>query len=98
MDFATISVVLNIILGLLNAVSGSIGNSTVATIIEYAQKLLPLALAEAQELVPVIGNIMSILKTKGKLSDEQIASIDDMLAKVDAHFDATKADFQRRTL
>lgn len=98
MDFATVSVVLNIILGLLNAVSGSISNSTVATIIEYAQKLLPLALAEAKDLVPVIGNIMSILKTKGKLSDEQIASIDDMLAKVDAHFDATKSDFQRRTL
>jgi len=91
MDIATIGLVLNIILQLVDGVSD---NKTVDKVIGLLEQWLPTVLKEAQDLVPVVMGIISTLQGKDVLELADVARIDALNAQVDADFDAASARFR----
>jgi hypothetical protein len=91
MDITTIGLVLNIIL---NLVQNLTDNKTVDKIIDLLEQWIPVLLKEAQDLIPIVQNIISTLQGNDILTPDQVTAIDALNAKVDTDFDAAAAKFE----
>ena len=70
----------------------SITTSTaIQKVIDLIVQLLPVIIAEYQQLVPLIQNIIAVLQQNTEITDDQIDQLKAASAVIDAHFDQTAA-------
>ena len=69
-------------------------NGSIAKIIQTLTDLIPLIVKEISDIVPMVKNIIAALKGNPEVTQEQIDSLDQMSAKLDAEFDAAAAAAQ----
>lgn len=84
---------LGIILDLAEAVTT---NATAKKIIVYAEAVLPILIQDAAAEVPVVKQLLVILKGNAVMTPADIAATDALIAQTDADFDAAAADFNKR--
>lgn len=66
-------------------------SSQVQNIIDVIVALIPVLIQEYQALLPIVQNIIAVLQQSGDITDEQITTLQNASAAIDAHFDATAA-------
>lgn len=80
------------ILALLQTLLPLINNSsTVSAVIKTLVDIIPPLVREAQDLVPVVKNIVAALRENPASTEEQLAQLAALDAKVDAEFEAAAA-------
>lgn len=67
------------------------GTGTVGTIISVIGEVLPIVVKEAQDLAPIISNIISVLRDDAEITPDQLAALDAFEAVIDADFDDAAA-------
>jgi predicted transglutaminase-like cysteine proteinase len=86
---AALTAVLALIQQLLPLISsGSAATGVVASIVNVLKTWLPLIVTEVQALYEPVKNIITVLQQSGNLTDDQIADLKTVDAKVDAAYDA----------
>lgn len=91
------NVILSALLSLLQAVMPTLGvasSGTIQNIIGALIQLIPLAVKEYQDVLPMIKNIIAALKGNNEVTTEQLDQLDEMEAQLDAAFDAAAAKAQ----
>lgn len=84
MSVQLIGTILQIIL----SIAGSVSNSTtIDNIIKTLSQFLPILLQEAEDLIPVVDQIIDLLKGNNNLTDEQIANVEALNKKSDDDFE-----------
>ena len=75
-------------------VSVSAASSVIVGIINALTTLIPIIVKEAQDLAPIVKNVIAALRGNGSITTDQLDQLDAMEATLDAGFDAssTKAD------
>jgi hypothetical protein len=63
-------------------------NAAIAKVITTVSDLVPVVIKEAQDLKPLVDNIIAALKGNDAVTDEQLAQLDALETKIDADFDA----------
>lgn len=83
------------ILALLQTLAPLISNSSaVSAIVKTLIDIIPPLVKEAQDLVPVVKNIIAALKENPASTEDQLAQLAELDAKVDAEFEAAAAAAQ----
>lgn len=80
----TIGIVLQLVL----SIAGKSSSSEIDNIVTILEEWLPTLLKEAEDLVPVVQQIITTLQGNSTLTDDQKSAIDALNAQVDADFDA----------
>lgn len=62
--------------------------SVIAKVITTIEQLVPVILAGAQSLVPIVQNIIEALRGSGVITTEQLDQLDTLEAQLDDAFDA----------
>lgn len=86
-----ITTILTLLLALLPRISD---NSAVTSVINMLTSLVPILIKEAQDVLPLVRNIIDLLRTKD-LTLEQLDELDAVSAQVDAAFDAALEEFDK---
>lgn len=91
MNAALIQVVLQAILGLLQG--SSFTSTAVQNVLTALDVLIPVIIKEYNDLLPMVKNIITALKSSDALTDQQLADAEAQDAKVDAAFEAAVAAY-----
>lgn len=67
------------------------GGAAVAPILAILTQVVPVAIKEAQDVTPIIKDIIATLKGNPAATADQLDALDVMEAKLDADFDAAAA-------
>ncbi len=66
----------------------NLGSTSVAAkVITLLEQIIPVVIKEAQDLIPIIKNIIASLRGSGVVTPEQLDQLDAAEAKLDADFD-----------
>ena len=66
-------------------------SSSITSIITTLVELIPILVKEFQDVVPLVKNIITALRGNNAITEEQLKSLDDLEAKIDAEFEAAAA-------
>lgn len=91
MNTTLITTILTMLLAVLPKITDS---KIVASIIETLINLVPIVVKEAQEVLPMVKNIIELLRSK-ELTQEQLDQLDVVSAHVDAAWDQALVDFEK---
>ena len=86
-----ITTILTLLLALLPRISD---NSAVTSVINMLTNLVPILVKEAQDVLPLVRNIIDLLRTKD-LTIEQLDELDAVSAQVDEAFDTALENFDK---
>lgn len=80
------------VLALLAEIAPAINaTSSIAKIIDTLTALLPALAKEVSDLYPIVKNVIATLKGNAAVTPEQLDSLDQIEAKIDADYDAASA-------
>lgn len=85
------SVILSAILSLISLAVPGANSALVQQIIQSLIVLVPVLVQEAKDLIPMVQQIIELLRGGGNLSTEQIDALDVLSTQCDAAFDAADA-------
>ena len=85
---AAIANVIVALLAQLMPLIGSVSSGAVGNIITLLEQIIPVAVKEATDLVPIIQNIISQIRGGSTVTADQLAALDALDARIDAEFDA----------
>lgn len=88
-DLATVIKLIESVLPLLGAIKT--GNAFIDLAIQILSQALPAIIKEAQDLAPIVRNIITALKADAAITADQWAALDALEARIDAEFDAAAA-------
>lgn len=91
MNTTMIVMILSALLSALQSLGVNAG--TVTNVINLLIAIVPTLVKEYQDAVPIVKNIISLLKSSGQLTDAQMATLDEQEAKIDADYDKASADY-----
>lgn len=91
MNTTMIVMVLTALLSALQSLG--VNSQTVANVINLLIAIVPTLVKEYEDAVPIVKNIISLLKSSGQLTDEQMAELDTQEAKIDADWEKASADY-----
>jgi len=66
-------------------------SASITSIITTLVELIPILVKEFQDVVPLVKNIITALRGNNAITEEQLKSLDDLEAKIDAEFEAAAA-------
>jgi hypothetical protein len=75
-------------LGQILPLIGSVSSGGLSSIISLLEEILPVAVKEAEALVPSIQNILAAIEGSGAVTPAQLSSLASLSAQYDAAFDA----------
>lgn len=90
MNITVIATVLQTILAIIPQLTDSKGINKVVTMLI---QIVPIAVQEAKDLLPMIQNIIAALSAKDGVTPDQLAALKALDAQVDAAFDAAVAAY-----
>lgn len=90
MNLTIIATVLQTILSIIPQITDSKGINKVVTML---LQIVPIIVKEAQDLLPMVQNIIAALSSKDGVTAEQLAALKALDAQVDAAFDAAVAAY-----
>lgn len=82
--------VIQLVLALLQQIVPQLASANgqlIAKIIAGLAVLIPVLIKEYKDLVPIVKNIIKVLKDSGKLTEDQWNTLIEMETKIDADFD-----------
>lgn len=91
MNYAVIQTFLTLVQALLPQIG--LNSKVVNTILNALIQLVPVAIKEAQEVLPAIQNIINALSANPATTEQQLATLKALDAQVDAAFEAAVADY-----
>lgn len=86
--------IITVLLALVQQIAPGATTDLIATIIEDLIQIVPVVIKEAQDLLPVIKNIIAALQSNPASVSDQLDALDQLDAQVDAAFDAAAAQAQ----
>lgn len=90
MNIQIIATLLQTVLSLIPSLTTSKSiNNIVSTLIQ----LLPTVVKEAEQLLPMVQNIIAALRSNGAITPDQLTALDALDAQVDAQFEAAVAAY-----
>lgn len=92
-----ITPLIQLVLTLLQQILPQLGGANaglIAKIITGLEVLIPVLIKEYQDVVPMVRNVISVLKNNNQVTPEQWATLDQMETKIDADFEAAAARAQ----
>jgi len=88
----TVLAVLSSILPLITA-SGGAATGSLGTIITALGQIIPIAIQEAEDVVPLIQSLIAEISSNATVTPDQVAAVGALSAQIDASFEAAaKAD------
>ena len=88
------TIAVQILLTLVNSLVPGATTTIITKIVDALVTLVPIIIKEAQDLTPIIRNIITLLRGNGEVTTEQLDQLDAMEAQLDAAFDASDAKAQ----
>lgn len=85
---SAIATLLVTMLGQILPLIGSVTSGGLSSIITLLEEILPVAVNEAEALVPSIQNIIAAIEGSGAVTSAQLSSLTSLSAQYDAAFDA----------
>ena len=85
MNLTVFSTLLQTILSLIPQITSS---ATINQIVTMLINLIPIAVQEAQDVVPLIRNIIAALSNSSSVTPDQVAALKALDAEIDASYDA----------
>lgn len=67
------------------------GGAAVAPVLTILEKVVPIVVKEAQDLTPIVKNIITTIRADPATTNEQLAKLAEQEAVLDAAFDAAAA-------
>lgn len=67
------------------------GGAAIEPVVKIITKIVPVIIQEAQDLMPVVKNIIATLKADAATTEEQLATLAELEAIIDAAFDQAAA-------
>ena len=85
MSWTVVASILQTLLSLIPQITSS---AKINEIITQLINLIPIAVKEAQDIVPLIRNIITALSNSGSVTPDQVAALKALDAEIDASYDA----------
>ena len=85
MSWTVVASILQTLLSLIPQITSS---AKINEIITQLINLIPIAVQEAQDIVPLIRNIITALSNSGSVTPDQVAALKALDAEIDASYDA----------
>ena len=86
------SAILLLVLTAISQIASALGTPTAITaVIDMLVKILPTLVKEAQDVAPLIQNIIDALRNNKVITQDQLDALDNIEAKADADFEAAAA-------
>lgn len=93
MNWSTVSALLQTILSLIPMITNS---SKISEIITQLINIIPVAVQEAQDVVPLIRNIIAALSNSSSVTPDQVAALKALDAQIDQSYDTALAAYLAR--
>lgn len=87
------SAAITLLLEVIAQIAGTAGASTIASIITALSNILPFLIEEAEQVVPLVKNIIDALKGNGNITPEQQDQLTELETTYDADFEAAVAAY-----
>ncbi len=90
----TVTALITLIVNLLGQIAPALGASegVIGGIIAALDQIIPVAVKEVGDIVPMIKNIIEALRNQDEVTEEQMKQLDALEAKIDAEFDQAASD------